>query len=91
MFNYNLEFRGSIINRVTNFFVFQTIQTASTTRKSSTKKNRGGSVPWSKATEALSLILHPLIRCQYRHRDGYSFYITSWSHKVKICLTEKII
>lgn len=40
MFNYNLEFRGSILNRITNFFVFQTIQAGSTARKSPTKKNR---------------------------------------------------
>ena len=41
MFNYNLEFRGSNLNRVTNCFVFHTVQAGSTTRKSSTKKNRG--------------------------------------------------
>jgi hypothetical protein len=91
MFYNNLEFWGSILNKVTNFFVFQTVQAGSTTRKPSTKKNRRASVPWSKATEALSLILHPLIRCQYRHSDGYSFCITFWLHNVKICLTEKMI
>jgi len=56
MFNYNLDFRVSILNKVTNFFVFQTVQASSTTLKSPTKKNRGGSVSWSKGTEAGSLI-----------------------------------
>jgi hypothetical protein len=57
MFIYNLEFRCSILNRVTNFFVLETVQTDSPTRKPFTNENQGGGgeFPWSKETEARNL------------------------------------